>query len=250
MALPSFFLLKMNDYSFIPTLPPLRKLVNGVDSPGDFSKRRNAGGMIFAMRVIGLTGGIGSGKSTVAQLFREENIPVVDADRISRDVTSPGKPAYIDIVGKFGAQVLLPDGRIDRKKLGAIVFADPGKRSALEAITHPRIGEGIRDAIRALASEGHEIAIVEAALIFEKGRQGIVQTVIGVRCGRRLQVERLMSRDGIPQEEALRIVSVQMDPEEKVQASDYVIDNSGDLAETRAQVRALVSKLRRLSEGD
>jgi dephospho-CoA kinase len=206
--------------------------------------------MIFAMHVIGLTGGIGSGKSAVAQLFQEENIPVVDADRISRDVTSPGKPAYIDIVRKFGEQVLLPDGRIDRKKLGAIVFADPGKRSELEAITHPHIEEGIRNAILTLASEGHEIAIVEAALILEKGRQGMVQAVIGVRCGRRLQVERLMSRDGIAREEALRIVSAQMDPEEKVKASDYVIDNSGDLAETRAQVRAIVSKLRRLSGRD
>jgi dephospho-CoA kinase len=206
--------------------------------------------MIFAMRVIGLTGGIGSGKSTVAQLFREENIPVVDADRISRDVTSPNSTVFIDIVRIFGERVLLPDGRIDRKKLGAIVFADPEKRSALEAITHPPIVEGIRDVIRALASEGHEIAIVEAALLHEKGRQGMVQAVIGVRCGKGLQVERLMGRDGIPREEALRIVSAQMDPEEKMQASDYVIDNSGDLADTRAQVRALVAKLKRLSGGD
>ncbi len=206
--------------------------------------------MIFAMHVIGLTGGIGSGKSTVAQLFREENIPVVDADRISRDVTSPGMPAYLDIIRRFGEEFLLPDGRIDRKKLGALVFADPGKRSELEAITHPYIVEGIRSAILALASEGHDFAIVEAALILEKGRQGMVQAVIGVRCGRQLQVDRLMARDGISREEALRIVSAQMDPEEKVRGSDYVIDNSGDLAETRARVRALASKLRRLSEGD
>lgn len=200
--------------------------------------------MIFAMRVFGLTGGIGSGKSTVARLFREENIPVVDADRISREVTSPGSPAYTEIVRKFGRGILLPDGRIDRKHLGAIVFADPGKRADLEAITHPRIAEGIREALSALASEGHAVVIVEAALILEKGRQGMFEAVIGVRCERRLQVDRIMGRDGISREEALRIVSSQMDPEEKALASDYVIDNSGDLAGTRVQVRALARKLR------
>lgn len=200
--------------------------------------------MISAMRVFGLTGGIGSGKSTVARLFREEGIPVVDADRISRDITRPGTPAYAEIVRRFGPEILLADGRIDRKKLGAIVFADPGKRSLLESITHPGIADGIRAAVSELAAEGHAIAVVEAALIHEKGRRGTFQAVIGVRCDRGAQVDRLMRRDGISREEALRIVSSQMDPEEKVRASDYAIDNSDDLAGTRAQVRALVRKLR------
>ncbi|KRT74730.1 MAG: dephospho-CoA kinase, dephospho-CoA kinase [Deltaproteobacteria bacterium CSP1-8] len=196
------------------------------------------------MRVFGLTGGICSGKSTVARFFREEGIPVVDADRISREITLPGMPAHADIVRKFGGDLLLPDGRIDRKKLGAIVFADPGKRAELEAVTHPRIALGIREAVSALAAMGHSIAIVEAALIHEKGRSGMFEAVIGVGCDRGSQVERLMNRDGIPREEALRIVSAQMDPEEKARASDYVIDNSGDLATTRARVRALARKLR------
>lgn len=205
--------------------------------------------MISAMRVYGLTGGIGSGKSTVARLFREEKIPVVDADRISREITSPGKPAYIEIVGRFGEEILSPDGRIDRKMLGAIVFANPGMRADLEAITHPRIVEGMREALSALASEGYPVAIVEAALIHEKEPQGIFDAVIGVRCGREPQVERLMRRDGIPREQALRIVSSQMDPEKKALASDYVIDNSGDLAGTRAQVRALAKTLRQAASG-
>ena len=199
------------------------------------------------MRVFGLTGGIGSGKSTVARLFRKEGIPVVDADRISREVTLPGKPAHAAIVRSFGTGILLPDGRIDRKKLGAIVFADPGKRAELEAITHPRIMEGIREAVSALAATGHAIAIVEATLIHEKGRQGLFEAVIGVGCDREMQVERLMRRDGIPQQEALRIVSSQMDSEEKARASDYVIDNIGDLATTRARVRALADLLKRTS---
>jgi len=205
--------------------------------------------MISAMRIFGLTGGIGSGKSVVARMFREEKIPVVDADRISREVTAPGKPAHDEIVRRFGAQILLSDGRINRKKLGAIVFSDPGKRTELESITHPTISEGIRDAVSALASEGHAVVIVEAALILEKGRQGICEAVIGVRCERRLQVDRIMGRDGISREEALRIVSSQMDPEEKALASDYVIDNSGDLAGTRAQVRALAEKLKEPAPG-
>ena len=205
--------------------------------------------MISAMRIFGLTGGIGSGKSVVARMFREEKIPVVDADRISREVTAPGKPAHDEIVRRFGAQILLSDGRINRKKLGATVFADPGKRAELESITHPTISEGIREAVSALASEGHAVVIVEAALILEKGRQGMCEAVIGVRCERRLQVDRIMGRDGISREEALRIVSSQMDPEEKALASDYVIDNSGDLAGTRAQVRALAEKLKRPAPG-
>ena len=202
------------------------------------------------MRVFGLTGGIGSGKSTVARLFREEKIPVVDADRISREITSPGKPAYIEIVGRFGKEILSPDGRIDRKMLGAIIFANPGMRADLEAITHPRIAEGMREAVSALASEGHPVAIVEAALIHEKEPQGMFDAVIGVRCGREPQVERLMHRDGIPREQALRILSSQMDPEEKALASDYLIDNSGDLDGTRDQVRALAKTLRRASSGN
>lgn len=200
--------------------------------------------MILCMRVIGLTGGIGSGKTTVAHMFLEEKIPVVDADRISREVTSPGRPACEEIVRHFGQEVLRSDGRIDRKKLGSIVFGDPGKRAVLEAITHPRIAEGIRKAVSAFADEGHPVVIVEAALIHEKGRQGIFEAVIGVRCGKDLQVERIMRRDGITRERALRIVAAQMDPEEKVRASDYVIDNSGDLARTRDQVRAIAWKLR------
>lgn len=196
------------------------------------------------MRVFGLTGGICSGKSTVARLFREEGIPVVDADRISRDITRPATPAYDEIVRRFGPEILLPDGRIDRKKLGSIVFADPEQRALLEAITHPGIADGIRDAVLGLAAEGHSIAVVEAALIHEKGRRGTFHAVIGVRCDRGAQVDRLMRRDAVSREEALRVVSSQMDPEEKARASDYVIDNSGDLAGTRAQVRALVRKLR------
>ncbi len=200
--------------------------------------------MISAMRVFGLTGGIGSGKSTVADLFRVEGIPVVDADRISRDISRPGTPAYEEIIRHFGRAILHPDGRIDRKLLGEIVFEEPDRRALLESITHPRIADGIREAISGLEAQGHEVAVVEAALIHEIGRRGTFQAVIGIRCDRETQIGRLTRRDGVSREAALRIVSSQMDPEEKARASDYVIDNSGDLEETRAQVRALVAAMR------
>lgn len=197
------------------------------------------------MRVFGLTGGIGSGKSTVAAMFRDEGIPVVDADRIARDVTAPGQYAYLEIVQRFGREILREDGEIDRKRLGEIVFADPVRRAELEEVTHPRIVEGIAYALHRLDAEGHPVVIVEAALIHEKRRRGMFEAVIGIRCEKVQQVRRLMERDGIREEKALLRLSAQMDADRKANASDYVIDNSGDLSSTQAQVRALAARLKR-----
>lgn len=199
------------------------------------------------MRCFGLTGGICAGKSTVAEMFREEGCAVVDADRIARDIAAPGGDAYGEIVSAFGRGILLPDGSIDRAKLGEIVFSDPGRRAALEAITHPRIARGIAEELRRLESEGRETAIVEAALIHEARRRGRFEAVIAVRCVREQQVRRQMERNGITEEQALRKIASQMDASEKARASDYVIDNSGDLESTRAQVRALAARIMRPS---
>lgn len=196
------------------------------------------------MRVFGLTGGIGSGKSAVARMFREEGIPVVDADRVAREITSKSHPSYAEIVRAFGRGILLPDGEIDRRKLGELVFSDPAKRATLEAITHPAIAEGIAGALSRLRDEGHRAAIVEAALIHEKGRGNLCDAVIAVRCGRDQQVERLVARDGITREQALRRIGSQMDSDEKARASDCVIDNSGSIEKTRSQVRALAARIR------
>lgn len=198
------------------------------------------------MRVFGLTGGIGTGKSTVARMFRDEGFAVVDADRIAREVTAPGEPAYKEIVGLFGEGILLPEGFIDRRKLGDIVFADPRKRASLEKITHPAIASGILSALSRLESEGDAVAIVEAALIHEKGRGGLFEAVIAVRCEKTVRIRRLMERDGISEEQVLRRIGSQMDAEEKARASEHVIDNSGDLPSTRAQVRALAVTLREM----
>lgn len=201
------------------------------------------------MRVFGLTGGIGTGKSTVARMFRDEGIAVVDADRIAREVTAPGQPAHKEIVLLFGEEILLPDGGIDRGKLGDIVFADPVKRAALEKLTHPAIASGISAALSRLESEGRTVAIVEAALIHEKGRGGLFKAVIAVRCDKALQVRRLVERDGIPEEQALRRIASQMDQEDKARASEHVIDNSGDTESTRTQVRALATALKQVLPG-
>lgn len=203
-------------------------------------------GVIYSrrMRIFGLTGGIGAGKSAVAAMIREEGVPVVDADRIARDIVEPGKPAYEEIVRRFGADILLPGGGIDRRKLGEIVFSDAEKRASLEAITHPAIMSEIASALAGLESEGRDIAVVEAALIYEAGRSGRFEAVIAVRCGRDQQVRRLIARDGMTEAEARRRIGSQMDPDEKARASEIVIDNSGDIAATRAQVRALAASLK------
>jgi dephospho-CoA kinase len=196
------------------------------------------------MRVFGLTGGIGTGKSTVSRMFREEGLPVVDADRIAREVTAPGRAAYEAVVRAFGREILLPDGGIDRAKLGGIVFSDPAKRAVLEAATHPEIARGIASELYRLESEGRGVAIVEAALIHETGRRARFEAVIAVRCDRTQQLRRLVERDGISEEQAARRISSQMDTDEKARASEHVIDNSGDLASTRAQVRRLAALMK------
>jgi dephospho-CoA kinase len=191
------------------------------------------------MRVVGLTGNFGSGKSTVAGMFRNAGIPVIDADRISREVTAPGGRAYRDVVGEFGEGVLLPDGAIDRKRLGEMVFADPERRARLEAITHPAILEAMKEALSGFSREGHAVVIVEAALIHESGRKGLFGEVISVRCDGETQLCRATSRDGITREQAAARIRAQMDPADKARRSAHVIDNSGSLEETRRQVERI-----------
>lgn len=195
------------------------------------------------MRVLGLTGSIGTGKSTVARMFEEAGVPVVDADAIAREVVLPGRDAWRDIVARFGEAILLPGGEIDRRKLGALVFSDPRARADLGAITHPRIREGIEAELSALEERGCAAALVEAALIFENRREGRFEAVIGVRCDRDVQVRRIVERDGVTEKEAAARIAAQMDPEDKARRSAHVIDNSGTPEETRRQVLSLVDRL-------
>ena len=192
-----------------------------------------------------MTGNIGSGKSTVAAMLREAGIPVLDADRISREVTAPGGRAYDAVVQAFGKGIVRDNGSIDRKRLGEIVFSDPASRERLEAITHPAILEAMKEAIAGIEREGHRVAVVEAALIHESGRKGLFEAVISVTCGRETAISRLAARDGMPRGDAEARLRAQMEAARKAGASDYVIDNSGDPEETRRQVVALVQVLQK-----
>jgi len=195
------------------------------------------------MRVFGLTGNIGSGKSTVAAMLREAGIPVLDADRISREVTAPGGRAYDAVVQAFGGGIVRDDGSIDRKRLGEIVFSDPSLRARLEAITHPAILEAMKGAIAVIEREGHRAAVVEATLIHESGKKGMVEAVISVTCDRETAISRLAARDGMSRRQAEARLRAQMDADRKAGASEYVIDNSGTIGETRRQVERLARTL-------
>jgi dephospho-CoA kinase len=195
------------------------------------------------MRVFGLTGNIGSGKSTVGAMLREAGIPVLDADRISREVTAPGGRAYDAVVQAFGRGIVRDDGSIDRKRLGEIVFADPASRERLEKITHPAILEAMKEALAGIEREGHRAAVVEATLIHESGRKGLFEAVISVTCDRETAISRIAARGGLSRGQAEARLRAQMDAGRKADASDYVIDNSGTLDETRRQVVALAGVL-------
>jgi dephospho-CoA kinase len=188
------------------------------------------------MRVFGLTGNIGSGKSTVAAMLREAGIPVLDADRISREVTAAGGRAYEAVVQAFGGGILLNDGSIDRKRLGEVVFSDPAARERLERITHPAIIEAMKEAIAGMERDGHRAAVVEATLIHESGRKGLFEAVISVTCDRETAISRLAARDGMSRAQAEARLHAQMDADRKAGASDYVIDNSAGTENTRRQV--------------
>ncbi len=190
-----------------------------------------------SVRVIGLTGGIASGKSTVAAMLRELGAPVVDADLLARQVVAPGSPALAEIAARFGNGVLTAAGELDRKKLGDIVFGDPAARKALEAITHPRIAAASQQEIARHAAAGAAVVIYEAALIVENRLHEAMAGLIVVSVPEDDQRSRLTSRDGIDRAAAEMRIRAQLPLADKRAVATWVIDNGGTLDETRAQVR-------------
>ncbi|WP_276354272.1 dephospho-CoA kinase [Cohnella caldifontis] len=188
---------------------------------------------------IGLTGGIAAGKSTVADLLVRKGALLVDLDRIAREIVEPGQPALERIAERFGQAVLQADGTLDRKKLGAMVFADPDKRKALEQITHPAIRAVMKERMEAnrLAAPDR-LTVVDVPLLYESGLASYFEKVLVVYVPRRTQLERLIARDKLSPEEAEIRLNAQMDIEEKKKRADYVIDNGGSLEETERQVDA------------
>jgi len=195
------------------------------------------------VRVIGLTGGIASGKSTVARLLRELGAPVVDADELARAVVEPGRPAYEDIVREFGPGILAADGSLDRKKLADLVFADPDKRRLLQTFTHPRIAELGRAEVARHAAAGAPVVIYEAALLVETGAHLALDGLIVVKSSAEQQLERAMARDGAGEAAARARIASQLPLADKLAVATHIIDNGGTLAATRAQVENLWGQL-------
>jgi dephospho-CoA kinase len=190
------------------------------------------------MRVLGLTGGIGSGKSMVAKMFASLGAVVIDADQVAREMVEPGQPALQEIAATFGPEVLLPDGHLDRSKFAQIIFANPVERAKLDAITHPRIRTRMDELIRARRA-GPGVLIVDIPLLYENDRTNTVERVIVVWIDPQTQLRRIQDRDGLSADAAGQRIAAQMPLDEKRARADHVIDNSGNREDTQRQVEAI-----------
>lgn len=191
------------------------------------------------MLVIGLTGNIGAGKSAVAAAFGALGAEVVDADAIAREVVAPGSPALTAIVERFGAHLLDRQGGLDRARLAAEVFEDGGARAALEAILHPAIAEASRRRLAALAAEGCEIAVYEAALLVETGRYREMDLLVVVMAPDEDRLARLIARDGLEEEQIRQRFAAQLPQQKKAALADFVIDNAGAKEALGAKVQMI-----------
>lgn len=198
------------------------------------------------MLVVGLTGGIASGKSTVAQMFREAGIPVICADELARDAVSPGKPALEEIRHAFGPEAFDDAGQMDRAAVARLVFHDPEKRRLLESIIHPRVAEEQYKRIEELQRQGYRIVMVDVPLLYESGWETAFDLIVVVYVSRGVQETRLVARDGLSVGDARKRLEAQMPIEEKKGRADRVVDNTGGLDHTCRQVLTIVSELMQL----
>lgn len=190
------------------------------------------------MHVFGLTGGIASGKSTVTRMLRELGAHVLDADVIAREVVEPGTPGLAAVAERFPG-VVGPDGRLDRARLGAHIFANPAERAALNEIVHPRVREAFAEKLQALEAQGVAQVVYDVPLLVENGMHVWMEGTALVWVPRDVQKARLMARDGLDAAAAEARLAAQLPLDEKRAHATWVIDNSGDLASTRAQVEAV-----------
>jgi dephospho-CoA kinase len=194
--------------------------------------------------VFGLTGGIGSGKSTVAALLRERGVPVVDADELAREAVARGSPGLAEIVAAFGPEVLTPDGALDRKRVASLIFADPAARARLNAITHPIVRRLSQERFAALERAGVTLAAYDVPLLYEVGLDQVLRPVVVVAASAETQLERVVARDGLTREQAAARIAAQMPLADKRARADHVLENDGSRAELERQVSALVAQLR------
>ena len=195
------------------------------------------------MRLVGLTGGIATGKSTFAALLRARGAPVLDADLLAREAVAKGSPGLADVVAAFGPEVLDAGGELDRKRMAARVFADPAAREALERIVHPRVRAAMAGEVARLAAAGAPLAFYDVPLLYEAGREGDVDLVAVVWAPPEAQLERLAARDGMGRAAAAARLAAQLPIDEKAARADAVIANDGPESALAAKADALLADL-------
>ncbi|HZD41551.1 MAG TPA: dephospho-CoA kinase [Terriglobales bacterium] len=194
------------------------------------------------MKLIGLTGGIASGKSTVAAILARLGAAVINADELSREVVQPGKEAWKEIVDLFGPEILQKDNTLDRRKLRKIVFDRPAARKQLEAIIHPRVRALAEAKIQELATAGHSVIVYEVPLLFEVQLHHWLRPVILVACDANTQKTRLRQRDRLTETEAQKHIKAQMSLDEKRKLADYIIENNGSFEELEHRVQSVLDE--------
>jgi dephospho-CoA kinase len=196
------------------------------------------------VKLVGLTGGIASGKTTVATIMKRLGAAIVDADALSREVVEPGHDAWKAIVDSFGPEVLRPDQTLDRQKLRAVIFNNSTARKKLESIIHPRVRALAEERISQHAAAGYEIVVYEVPLLFEGNLHEWLRPVVLVACDTDVQKQRLQQRDGLTLEEAQKHLDAQMSLQEKRRLADYVIENDGDLESLERQVEEVLRRIK------
>ncbi|MFZ2087092.1 MAG: dephospho-CoA kinase [Desulfobaccales bacterium] len=223
----------------------MREGAGGHCPPGPLPQN-NPFTIINTMLKIALTGGPGSGKSTVARMFRDLGAEVIDADEVAYAVVAPGQPAWEELRREFGPEFFQEDGSLNRAKMSDLVFQDAEARRQLNAIVHPRLTREIVRRVQDLAARGENLVIIEVPLLFEAGREKNFDVIIVVDADEKTQIERLSVRDGRTPEEAQGILKAQWPLSAKKSRADFVVDNRGFLAETQGQVKKVWDRLKRL----
>lgn len=196
------------------------------------------------MKLVGLTGGIASGKSTVAKILQSLGAAIVNADDLAREVVEPGHEAWKEIVASFGAEILQSDQTLDRQKLRTLIFNQPKARKRLESIIHPRVRALAEERIRQYAAAGYPVVIYEVPLLFEGNLQEWLRPVILVACDVETQTARLQKRDHLTAAEAEKHIAAQMSLKDKRRLADYVIENNGSLEDLERQTRQILEELK------
>lgn len=195
------------------------------------------------VRIVGLTGGIGSGKSTVAGLLRDRGAVIIDADALAKEVVAAGTPGLAEVLARFGQDVLLPDGTLDRKGLGARVFGDPAALRDLNQIIHPKVATAFGERIAEAERSGAQVCVYDVPLLYENGLDRGLPEVIVVRVSPAVQRARVAARDGLPPEQIEQRIAAQLPLEEKARRAKWVVDNDGDRQKTGEQVARIWAEL-------